>query len=134
MCRCRGSLALSGCQYAEKKRNSWTPWRRHFVCIRQCAESVHAGNAAVHVFPYQLLAIHVTSHNHGPPAEDLEVEHAVVPIHSGAGTAAILIISDDKQHAAFGVVRCEARRTVGPGVVNETARGEAALSQFTRIG
>ena len=92
--------------------------------IRKCTKTVHAGNAAIRVLPHELFAVHVASHDYWAPAEYLEVEHAVVPIHASAGAIAELALAYGKQHTTLSIVRGVARRAVGARVVNEASGGD----------
>ncbi len=41
------------------------------------------GGAAACIFAYQLLALKVAPHYHGPPTEGMEIQHTVIPDHAG---------------------------------------------------
>lgn len=85
----------------------------------QLANTIHPGHAAVCILPNQLTDIHKALEDDRSPAEDTEVEYAIIPDHGSGAAHAVFPLADGEQDRTFCVVRIQPGGTVGPVVANK---------------
>ena len=114
-----------------KQRNVRASGFRGFVRVGKRANALHAGLAAIGIFPYKLVAVAVPADGFGPPAKHIKVQKIVLPNPRRRGARAIFARANGEHNLAFRVICDEPAGSIGAVIVNNASgrdhRAVAAL-------
>ena len=114
-----------------KQRNARASGFWGFVRVGKRANALHAGLAAIGIFPYELVAVAVRLTALGPSQIHKSSKHCF-PNHRCRGARAIFALTNREHDLAFRVIRIQPAGGVGAVIVNNTAGGyhRAAAALF----
>ena len=88
------------------------------MCFGKRANALHAGLAAIGIFPYKLVAIAIPVDSFGPPAKHIKVQNIVFQNHRRRGPRAIFARTNGEHKLAFRAICVQPAGGIGAVIVN----------------